>query len=190
MLFIVFVYAYLFRYTGIRIELITDPTMFLMVEKGIRGGLSVVSHKYAKANNEFLPDYNPEEALSHCVYLDANNLYGWAMSQKMPYQNLQWLTSDELTDFDYSQVSDDSDRGYILEVDLTYPKHLHDEHSEFPLAPVQRRVMSDEWSPYTKTLAPKNTSCKTQKKKKIALKPHIRFCLLHESTIFSQLGDL
>ena len=66
----------LFRYTKIEIELITDPNLFLMIENGIRGGLSVVVHKYAKANNEYLADYNPDNNTSHCVYLNANSLYG------------------------------------------------------------------------------------------------------------------
>ena len=139
----------LFRYTKIEIELITDPNLFLMIENGIRGGLSVVVHKYAKANNEYLADYNPDNNTSHCVYLDANNLYGWAMSQMMPFRGMRWLSCDEVQTLNYLDVSDDSTKGYILEVDILYPTELHDEHSDLPCAPIKRCVEHHELSPYS-----------------------------------------
>ena len=102
-----------------------------MVESGIRGGLSVVCTKYAKASNPRIKGYEPEKPTSHCIYLDANNLYGWAMSQKMPYSDHKWLKQSEIQQFDVTTISDESDVGYILEVDLHYPKELHDLHNDF-----------------------------------------------------------
>ena len=130
-----------------------------MIEKGIRGGLSVVTRKFSKANNEYLPDYNPSKPSTYCMYFDANNLYGWAMSQKMPYQNLHWITDEAtLQAFDVLSIEDEADVGYILEVDLLYPKQLHDRHNDFPLAPIQRVVQLEEWSTYTKELAATSTT--------------------------------
>ena len=132
--------------------MITDPTMFLMIENSIRGGLSVVVHKYAKANNENLIDYNPDDITSHCVYLDANNLYGWAMSQMMPFKSMRWLSADEIQTLNYLSIADDSTKGYILEVDIKYPKEIHDEHSDLPCAPIKRCVKIGELSPYSREL--------------------------------------
>ena len=127
--------------------------MYLMVESGIRGGVSVVTHKHAKANNQYLEsEYDSSKPISHCIYLDANNLYGWAMSQKMPYGDLRFLTSIEIEQLNIYELKDDADTGYIFEVDLDYPDHLHDLHNDLPVAPVQRKVLWNELSPYTKTL--------------------------------------
>ena len=138
--------------------------MYLMVESGIRGGMSVVTCKHAKANNPYLEDYDPSKPNSHCIYLDANNLYGWAMSQKMPYDNHQWLTDDEIFNLNIDELQPDADVGYILEVDLEYPAHLHDLHNDFPLAPVRRNVQPYEWSPYTTKLSEQfHTVCCSEK---------------------------
>ena len=121
--------------------------MYLMVEAGIRGGLSNITKRHAIA-------HQTEETVnkSHNIYLDANNLYGWAMSQAMPYGGFEKLTEPELQKLNVLSIPDDSPYGYILEVDLTYPKHLHDSHSDFPVAPVRRCVSFDELSPYSKSL--------------------------------------
>lgn len=124
-----------------------------MIESAVRGGMSVVTSKHAKANNPLIDGYNPEEPTSHCIYLDANNLYGWAMSQKMPFDNHRWLSREEIDELNIQNIEDDADEGYILEVDLEYPPNLHDLHNDFPLAPVSRAVTPEEWSPYTKELA-------------------------------------
>ena len=153
------------RYTGIEIELITDPTLFLMVENSIRGGLSVVTHKYVKANNEYLADYNPDESTSFCMYLDANNLYGWAMSQMMPYKGMRWLSEDEIANLDCTRIDENCRKGYILEVDLTYPKELHDSHSDFPCAPTKRCVMPYELSPYSQELIARESVIKSKGQK-------------------------
>ena len=69
------------------------------------------------------------------MYLDANNLYGWAMSQPIPTGEFAWLTENEIQRLSIENIPDDSDDGYISEVDLSYPAGLHDQHNDYPLAP-------------------------------------------------------
>ena len=107
--------------------------MLLMVEKGIRGGVSMVSNRYGKANNKYMGDkFNSNEPSKYIQYLDANNLYGWAMSKSLPMHGFKWMKTSELETWDLHSC--------ILEVDLDYPKELHDLHNDYPLAPEQIKV--------------------------------------------------
>ncbi|XP_077279082.1 uncharacterized protein LOC143906713 [Temnothorax americanus] len=121
------------RYTGVRFELLTDIDMLLFVESGIRGGLSQCSLRYARANNRHVPTNDSSQPTTYLMYYDVNNLYGWAMSESLPYANFQWL--DDPENFDATTVPADSNVGYILEVDLEYPRDLHDAHADLPLCP-------------------------------------------------------
>lgn len=122
-------------YTKIELELISDLEIYQMIERGIRGGLVQCSLRYAKANNKYLNDYNDKEPDSFLAYLDCVNLYGYAMMQKLPTKNFRFLENDEIANVDISRLSNDSDTGYILEVDLHYPPEIHDAHSDLPFAP-------------------------------------------------------
>lgn len=137
-------------YTKIRLELITDIDMLLFIEKGIRGGISQCSGRYSKANNEYMNDYNPLEEKKYLLYLDANNLYGWAMSQFLPTGNFKWC--DQI---DVMNIPDDSSTGYIFEVDLEYPQFLHDSHSDFPFAPTPMKPPGSKHSKLLLTELPK-----------------------------------
>ena len=112
--------------TNVKLELLTDYDMLLMVEEGIRGGICHSIHRYAKANNKYMENYNKNEELLYIQYLDANNLNGWAMSQKLPVNNFKWVE-------DTSKINEEFiknyNKGNILEVDVKYPKKLHDSHS-------------------------------------------------------------
>ena len=81
----------LLKYTGIKLELLTDSNMYLFIEKGMRGGISTEMQRYAKANNPYLYDYDPDKEKSYILYLDASNLYGWAMSQPLPVSGFRWM---------------------------------------------------------------------------------------------------
>ncbi|XP_035212640.1 uncharacterized protein LOC118186639 [Stegodyphus dumicola] len=129
------------RMFDVQLELLTDPDMYLFIEKGIRGGIAMISHRFSQANNKYMENYDPTKPSSYIMYLDANNLYGWAMSQALPTHDFRW--------------HDDAEEGCILEVDLEYPRELHDDHSDYPLAPEQVVVTPDMWSPYTRDLAAK-----------------------------------
>ena len=138
----------------VKLDLITDIDMQLFIEKGLRGGISYIAHCYAKANNKYLPDYNPELEDSYLMYLDANNLYGWAMSQRLPTSNFEWKAPPKLEEIEsfLSNYSEDSDKGIILEVDLEYPKELHDLHNDYPIAPEKMIITDDMLSDYAKKI--------------------------------------
>ena len=128
--------------TGVELELLTDLEMHLFIERGMRGGISMASKRYSKANNPLVGGYDPSEPKRYITYLDANNLYGWAMSKLLPKSNFKWKrvmpTEEEILN-----KKENGKTGWILEVDLEYPRELHEEHDSFPLAPKK------EWmSPY------------------------------------------
>ena len=125
--------------TGVELELLSDPDMLLMFEKGIRGGISMISNRHGKANNSYMDDeYDDKRATKYITYLDANNLYGWAMCKHLPTSNFKWMDDGELMSWkNYGSSNRGRQRRYacILEVDLEYPKELHDLHNDYPLAP-------------------------------------------------------
>ena len=109
------------KITEVELELLSDIDMLLMMEKGIRGGVSMVSTRYGKANNEYMDDkYDPSELSKYITYLDANNLYGWTMSKPLPTHGFKWMEKSELGTWEKHSC--------ILEVDLEYPRNLHDLH--------------------------------------------------------------
>lgn len=119
--------------TQVKLQNIDDSDLYMMFEKMKRGGVSVISHRHAKANNKYLPDYDTSLPSSFIYQVDANNLYGWAMSQKLPLNEIQFCT-----DFEPSIITSYSESdyfSYILECDLDYPIHLHDSHNDYPLMP-------------------------------------------------------
>ena len=116
--------------TGISLELLTDPDMLLMFEQGIRGGITQVVHRYARANNKYMGEnFNPKEDSRFLQYLDANNLYGWAMSQPLPAGRFRWVNIDPN---EIGKLTRRTDKGYVLEADIKYPKELHDSHNDLP----------------------------------------------------------
>ena len=119
--------------TKTNLQLLDDYEMHCMIEKGIRGGISVISQRYAKANNKYMTNYDENDIDSYIMYLDANNLYGLAMSQYLPINGFKWV--ENATGFNVATMNADINVGYILEVDLEYPKELHDSHSDYPLSP-------------------------------------------------------
>ena len=110
------------KHTGIELELLTNPDMLLMFEWGIRGGITQAVPKYTSANNKYMGDkFDPKPESSYLQYLDTNNLYGWAMSQPLPTK------PNEI-----SELATRTDKGYMLEVDISYPKELHNPHNDLP----------------------------------------------------------
>ena len=125
--------AYL-KKTGIRLELLLDPDMLLMFERGIRGGITQSVHGWAAANNPYMgSEYDKSKPTKYLQYLGANNLYGWAMSQSLPTGGFRWIKlGDRNPKTIVEELVDKKDRGYLLEVDMAYPRELHDSHNDLP----------------------------------------------------------
>ena len=117
--------------------------MLLMVEQGIRGGICHSIQRYAKANNKYMKNYDENEKSSYIQYLDANNLYGWAMSEKLPVNGFKWLEdTSEINEEFIKNYDENNDKGYTLEVDVKYPRKLHDIHSDLPILPKRMKFIN------------------------------------------------
>ena len=150
--------------TRVKLELLNNNDMLMMVEKGIRGGMCHAIYRYAKANNKYMKNYDKNTESSYLEYLDANNLYEWAMSQKLPVNDFEWVENDDISEFNEDFIknyNENSDIGYILEVDVEYPRNLHMIHSDLPLLP--ERIKINKFSKLT---------CNIQNKEKYVV--HIR----------------
>lgn len=125
--------------TAVELELVSDPEMFKMIDNGLRGGIAVITKRYAEANNPLIgPSYNPNVPRSYIVGLDANNLYGWAMSMPLPYGGFKWADDFTIRCLEtgmLTRMDEESEDGFIIECDLSYPNDLHEKHNDYPLAP-------------------------------------------------------
>ena len=128
--------------TNVELELITDYDMLLMIEDGIRGGICHAIQRYAKVNNKYMKDYNKDKESSYIQYLDANNLYGMAMTEKLPVKGFKWLDDISMINEDFAMsYNSNSGKGYILKVELDYPCELQNLHSDLPFLP-ERMVVN------------------------------------------------
>ena len=110
--------------TGIILKLLLDPDMLLMFERGIRGRITQSVHRWAQENNPYMgSEYDPSKPTRYLQYLDANNLYGWAMSQPLPTGGFH---SVDIHPDEIGELVNHGDTGYLLEVDVAYPRELHD----------------------------------------------------------------
>ena len=122
--------------TKVELELLSDIDQYYFFKRMIRGGISNVSNRYAEANNIYMGDlYDPKKENSHIVYFDANNLYGFIMMQKLPYGGFKWMTEEELENW--------KEIPCVIEVDLEYPKELHDAHNDLPLCPESKKTKNN-----------------------------------------------
>ena len=135
----------------VKLEKISDIAKYLFIEKGLRGEISLIAKKYAKANNKYMKDYDPKKPSKFISYLDMSNLYGWAMNSYLSYG--EFKSSKNVDGFDVNSISEKSPIGYILEVDLEYPDELHVLHNDYPLAPEKLAIPYDMLSDYCKKIA-------------------------------------
>ena len=128
--------ASMFKKTNVKLELLTYIHMILMIEEGIRGGMCQSVHTYAKSNNKYMKNYDKNIDSSYLMYLDGNNLYGWAMSQKLPINGFKWVTDvSRFNERFIKTYNENSDIGCFLEVDVEYPKELFSSYKDLPFLP-------------------------------------------------------
>ena len=163
--------------TNVELELVSDIDMLLMIEEGIWGGVSMISNRYGKANNKYIGEsFNEKEPSKYIQYLDANNLYGWAMSKPLPTHGFEWMKVDELETWELHSC--------ILEVDLEYPKSLHDLHNDYPLAPEQ--IMVNKTSKLIPNLGDKKKYILHYENLKQYLKSGLKLTHIHRGIKFKE----
>lgn len=133
------------KVTGIRLQLLTDIDMVLFFEGAIRGGLTQASLRYVEANNKFMNTFDDSKPVNYLLYIDANNLYGWASNQALPTHGFVWMSEEEVHECEralgvckWLPYDEDDDESCVFEVDLVYPECLHDFHSDLPFCPTHR----------------------------------------------------
>ena len=132
--------AYL-KKTGVKLELLTDIDILLMIENSIRGGMCQATYRYARANNKYMKNYDKNQESSYLEYLDANNLYGWAMCKKLPVNGFKWVTKlDKFNEDFIKNYNENSNVWYFLDVHIEYPKKLHKMHSDLSFLPDWRKI--------------------------------------------------
>ena len=117
--------------------------MLIMFEEGNKGGMCQATYRYAKANNKYMKSYDKNKESAYLEYLDANNLYGWAMSQKLPSGNFKWIEKDDISKFDdefIKNYDENSDKGFIFEIDVEYPENIRMLHSNLPFLPERMKI--------------------------------------------------
>ena len=115
--------------------------MLLMVEKRNRGGIHHSIYRYAKPNNKYMKDYDKNKEWPYLQYWDVNNLYGWAMSQKLIVNNFEWIEDTSQFNEDFiKNYNEESDNGYFLEVDVQYLEKLHELYNDLPFLPERMKI--------------------------------------------------
>jgi hypothetical protein len=170
------------KLSGVTLELITDPTIYNILERGIRGGVSQVSHSHAKANNKYMRDYDPKKPSIYILYLDANNLYGHSMSQPLPKSNFEFIKSPP----DWHSIPDKSEIGYTYIVDLEYPPEIHDYLNDLPLCPVVKCPPKSKTPKLLSTLEKKEQYVIHYRKLKYATSKGVKVTKVHGAVRYKQ----
>ena len=145
--------SYVKKIARVKLAKISDIDKYLFIEKGFREGISYIDKRYAKASNKYMNDYDPKKPSTFISYLEMNNLYGWAMSEYLPYEEFKWLKNADK--FDVISINEESPIGYFLEVNLEYSDKVHELHIDYPQAPEECAVSSDMLPKYRKKIANK-----------------------------------
>ena len=130
----------------------TDIDMFQFIEKGLRGGISYIANRHGEANNKYMSGYDSSKPRKYIMYLDENDLYGWAMSQCLPTGGFRWMTEKQIQKVYLAACTEERKKGMFLEVDLEYPKESHEMHNDYPLTAEEIKVTKEMLSPHCKNI--------------------------------------
>ena len=168
------------RHSSLTLELLSDINQYLFIIKGIRGGMSMVSKRHAVANNKYVEGYNSSKSSSSILYLDANNLYGRAMQEYLPWKNFEWMSPHQLN-YDFIKgLEPEGEVGCIIQCSLKYPVALHDYHSDYPLAPLKKSIPYGMLSPVARMICDKHKLKRTTNVEKLlATAEDKEFYILH-----------
>ena len=155
------------RFSKITLDLLSDVNKYLFIINGIRGGLSMVSKWHSVANNKYLENYDQKKKSVFILDLDANNLYGRAMQDCMPYKNFKWMQMDQLNYDFIAGLAADGPVGCIVQCKLVYPMALHDIHADYPLAPVKKSIPYSSLSITAKQICDKHNLKKSTHTEKL-----------------------
>lgn len=166
------------RMTGVKLELLTDVDDYQLFENSIRGGISMIGKRYAKANNKDMLDYDKTKKSTYITYDDANNLYGAAMMMDLPNGNFKKLSENEIKTFDLLSIPENNPTGYRLTCDIRIPEDKHDFFNEYPVCPERVVVTNDYLSDFSK-IAQATLGVKEDKSQKLVpnLFDKIRYCV-------------
>ena len=155
------------RHSSLTLELLSDINQYLFIIKGIRGGMSMVSKRHAVTNNKYVEGYNSSKSSSFILYLDANNLYGRAMQEYLPWKNFEWMSPHQLN-YDFIKwLKPEGEVGCIIQCSLEYPVALHNYHSDYPLAPLKKSVPYGMLSPVARMICDKHKLKRTTNVEKL-----------------------
>ena len=143
-----FTYDAFLRYSGVKLDLLTDINQSFFLERGIQDGLSMVTKRYAKANHSKISGYDSSKPTIHILDLDANNLYGKEMHDYLPCGGFRWMTGCQLTEEWMMEIAPEAYEGCFVECTLDYPEALHDLHADYSLAPFKTKNTYEMLSPY------------------------------------------
>ena len=185
-----FAWDAMLKMTGVKIDYITDLDMYTFIEDNLRGGVTTINHRYFKANNKYIDDFDDSMPSTFAHYVDCNNLYGKGMELPLPTGNFGWLERQEIDSLKIMEINPDGDKSYILEVDLDYPAVLHDWHNDYPLAVQNRLILESEISPYNKEFLKRNKEkFKSTRKLTPDLHHKIKYvCSIRTLQLFIQQG--
>jgi hypothetical protein len=170
--------------TKIELELINDIKILDIIERQKRGGLCFVgSKRHVVANNRYLDNFDKNKDENYILYLDANNLYGWAMSESLPFKDIKF--DNNVTLEEVLNTKDDNETGYILEVDLLFPKEIHEKLKQYPPCPENICPKKEWFSDFQKELAKQNNIINSRSCKLVPhLFEHKNYCIHYRNLKF------
>lgn len=174
------------KFTKVKLELISNCDIYNFLKLAVRGGLTQCSQRISEANNPYMKDFNPKNPENYLSYIDANNLYGWAMCQTLPISDFKFLSPDEISMISVPEVLIDSDVGYIFEVDLDYPSEIHNNHNCLPFCPENKLPPGGKQIKLIADLNPKRNYIIHLRQLKLCLEQGLKITKIHRVLSFTQ----